>query len=85
MFWLCPPTILLTKTTATQNYGVLSYNRVRGLYFLAVVFAMTVILGSRLARHVRDSTTRTEFATKLSRILSPIPSIFCLVPRQDLI
>ena len=33
--------ILLTKTTAAQNEGALSYRRVRGLYFLAVVFAVT--------------------------------------------
>ena len=31
-------TILLTKTTAAQNEAALSYHRVRGLYFLAVVF-----------------------------------------------
>ena len=30
--------ILLTKTTATQNEDALSYHRVRGLYFKAVVF-----------------------------------------------
>ena len=30
--------ILLTKTTAAQNDVALSYHRVRGLYFLAVVF-----------------------------------------------
>ena len=35
--------ILLTKTTAAQNEGVLSYLRVRGLYFLAVVFVSTII------------------------------------------
>ena len=31
-------TILLTKTTAAQNEAALSYHRLRGLYFLAVVF-----------------------------------------------
>ena len=31
-------TILLTKTTAARNEDALSYLRVRGLYFLAVVF-----------------------------------------------
>ena len=35
-------TILLTKTTAVQNKVALSYYRVRGLYFLAVVFAATI-------------------------------------------
>ena len=31
----------LTKTTAALNEGTLSYYRVRGLYFLAVVFVAT--------------------------------------------
>ena len=35
-------TILLTKTTAAQNEVALSYRSVRGLYFLAVVFAATI-------------------------------------------
>ena len=35
-------TILLTKTTAAQNEVTLNYRRVRGLYFLAVVFAATI-------------------------------------------
>ena len=34
---------LLTKTTAAQNEVALSYDRVRGLYFLAVVFAATIV------------------------------------------
>ena len=34
--------ILLTKITAAQNEVALSYHSVRGLYFLAVVFAVTV-------------------------------------------
>ena len=34
--------ILLTKTTATQNEDALSYFRVRGLYYLAVVFVATI-------------------------------------------
>ena len=34
--------ILLTKITAAQNEGALSYHRVRGLYFMAVVFAATI-------------------------------------------
>ena len=36
-------TILLTKTTAAQNEGVLSYYRVRGLYFLEVVFVASIL------------------------------------------
>ena len=33
----------LTKTTAALNEGGLSYHQVRGLYFLAVVFASTIL------------------------------------------
>ena len=39
-------TILLTKTTAAQNEVALSYHGMRGLYFLAVVFASTIELSS---------------------------------------
>ena len=35
--------MLLTKTTAAQNDVALSYHRVRGLYFPAVIFAATII------------------------------------------
>ena len=35
--------ILLTKTTAVQNEDALSYIRVRGLFFLAVVFVSSII------------------------------------------
>ena len=35
--------ILLTKTTAEQNEDALSYHRVRGLYFLAVVFVRSIV------------------------------------------
>ena len=40
--------ILLTKTTAAQNEVALSYHKVRGLYFLAVV-SVRSILGSTIA------------------------------------
>ena len=33
-----------TKMTAAQNEVALSYHRVRGLYFLVVVFATTIII-----------------------------------------
>ena len=36
-------TILLTKTTAAQNGVAHSYHRVRGLYFLAVVFVRSIV------------------------------------------
>ena len=35
--------ILLTKITAIQNEVTLRYHRVRGLYFLAVIFAATIL------------------------------------------
>ena len=35
--------ILLTKTTAAQNKVALTYYRVRGLYFLAVVFVRSIV------------------------------------------
>ena len=37
-------TILLIKTTAAQNEVALSYHRVRGLHFLAVVFVATIVI-----------------------------------------
>ena len=36
--------ILLTKIAAAQNEVALSYHRVRGLYFLAVIFATTIFM-----------------------------------------
>ena len=34
----------LTKTTAARNEDALSHHKVRGLYFLAVVFAATLYM-----------------------------------------
>ena len=39
---LQPSTILLIKTTAAQNEVALSYHKVRGLYFLAVVSVRSI-------------------------------------------
>ena len=50
--------ILLTKTTAAQNKVALSYDRVRGPYFLAVVFVSTICI-----------TVRSKFFTMLSIML----------------
>ena len=36
-------TIILTEIAATRNEITLSYHRVRGLYFLAVIFVVTII------------------------------------------
>ena len=38
------PNIRLTKTTDAQNEDALSYHKVRGLYFMAVVFVRGIIL-----------------------------------------
>ena len=38
--------ILLKKTTAAQNAVALSNHKVRGLYFLAVVFVATIVTWS---------------------------------------
>ena len=47
-------TILLTKATAAQNEDALSYLRVRGLYYLAVVFVATILhLESRLSKLIK--------------------------------
>ena len=35
--------LLLIKITAAQDEFALSYHRVRGLYFLAVIFAPTIV------------------------------------------
>ena len=36
--------ILFTKTTAAQKEDALSYHRVRGLYFVAVVFVRSIAI-----------------------------------------
>ena len=54
--------ILLTKTTALQNEVALSYHRVRGLYFLAVVFAANVVhLVLRYRYHFLNSIVRIKY------------------------
>ena len=37
-------TILLTQITSAQNEVALNYHRMRGLYFMAVVFVVTISL-----------------------------------------
>ena len=44
VFIRCITTIVLMKITVTQNEVALSYHKVRGLYFVAVIFAATIIL-----------------------------------------
>ena len=41
-YYVTGETILLTKTTAVRNEDALSYLKVRGLYYLAVVFVATI-------------------------------------------
>ena len=36
--------ILLTKKTAAKNEVALNYHRVRRLYFVAIIFAMTIVI-----------------------------------------
>ena len=38
--------MLLTKTTAAHNEIAHSYHKVRGLYYLSVVFVRTIILAT---------------------------------------
>ena len=53
--------ILLTKTTAVQDEAAPSYHRLRGLYFLAVVFAATIdILSQNLWHSMHKSHTFWE-------------------------
>ena len=48
--------ILLTKTTAAQSEVALSYHKVRGLYFPAVVIAVTIekYLGKENVRAIQS-------------------------------
>ena len=39
---LTPHIILPTKTTASENEAALSYHRLRGIYFLAIVFVRSI-------------------------------------------
>ena len=55
--------ILLTKKTAAQNEVALSYHRVRGLYFLAVVFAATIVaMVTTLQSIVFPNVTKQRYA-----------------------
>ena len=49
----------LTKTTAAQNEDAHSYYRVRGLYFMAVVFERSIIsLKMNVLYNFRTDSTR---------------------------
>ena len=45
-------TIVHTKTTAAKNEVALSYHRVRGLYFLAVVFVRSLYMYYKMFGHL---------------------------------
>ena len=47
--------ILLTNTTIALNEVALSYNKVRGLYFLAVVFAANIIVYSTTVLNITNA------------------------------
>ena len=49
--------ILLIKTTAAQSEAALSYHRVRGLFPLAVVFAVTIMV---IIFHIMSYTVATS-------------------------
>ena len=51
---------LLIKLTAAQNEVALSYHRVRGLYFLAVVFAaiLATFHVNNTNKHTHDADTQ---------------------------
>ena len=48
--------IRLTKTTAPQNGVALSYRKVRGLYFLAVVFVSRIVTKNSIITIALPST-----------------------------
>ena len=50
--------LYLTKTTAAQNGVALSYHKVRGLYFQAVVFVRSIISASTAPVLPRSSTAQ---------------------------
>ena len=51
----CFCTILLTITTVAQNEVALGYHRLRGLYFLAVVFAATISVSTYSYHHHHEN------------------------------
>ena len=61
----CKVIILLTKTTAAQNEDALSYHRVRGLCFLAVVSVATIVI---LFQVLEDSYNLFQFSRELSEL-----------------
>ena len=70
--------ILLTKTTAAQNEVALSYHRVRGLYFLAVVFVATIVLVLYLYRAHVLLIDFTKIPVNLRRIYANVHLLLSL-------
>ena len=82
--------MLLTKTTATPNNEVaLSYHKVRGLYFLTVVLATTMVNDiSQCNGRSKDTCPLKELPrrnkdTQIKRAYSPnlfsYKSVYCIV------
>ena len=73
--------MLLTKTTAAQNEVALSYHKVRGLCFLAVVFVATIVLTEIIAKcqwkvlKTRTNYKRTKNTFIIKRVFSTCFSI----------
>ena len=64
--------ILLTKTTAVQNEFALRYYRVRGLYFLAVVFCGDYIYNYLITNCTLEWKTVTAISNECNNMLSII-------------
>ena len=65
--------ILLTKTTAAQNEVALGYHRLRGLYFLAVVFVTTIY--TKIESKFKTKNLYTIHCVQLSQTILVLLSI----------
>ena len=81
---------LLTKTTAEQSEVALSYHRVRGLCFLAVVFATTIHenINTRSARVsnvvvIADVDNKCTLKRRLTIITFRFPAQFMIYNNQQ--
>ena len=75
---------MLTKITASKNEVVLSYHRVRGLYFLAAVLAATVVITFwylKLFAFPKPMSLSSFFKSAIFR-LSSISNALFLAPRE---
>ena len=75
------------KLTATRNGVALSYHRVRGLYFLVVVFVATIVL-SKICECTRSAYTHLHGHIARPYILhstsyNPLRWLFCLYATES--